>query len=598
MRRSAPKVLSAIIPAVSLGLLLLVQVSFAQGGSGGQNKGGNNGPSPQSNNQGSQQPSQNNQGPSTPGITGGGGGTMAIESVLFAYKALAEDAEKIAGSVRNNVTGKIVVIATPADFANLVQWRATMYQAKLLDDRAVSAIHSLTAINIPVSFDNVQKNVPKLGGPFIASPADVQALIQTLASIFAVNESLSASSGSLTTTPLTNLLAGQLRHAGSAVYVPSVYAPSLLRREDLQETFIGVRLQQLEADRQNAVIESQRYSQALADAQTILSTAAAQTSLSITSVSPTSGPPGTEVTIKGTNFGAAQLGSTVTFNGTAATVVTNWSPTTIVVKAPTPPPGGNITGNVVVTVGGKTSIGVNFTQAAAPGPPVAAAAPPKSYSADQIRDAADFMNSHQQTINLKVTALSSIVAAIDTFESSLLTGQTAPPTTSNQGNGQQSPNTGTPPGGPAASPAPPVQNNNNGGNPTGGNTANAPTPSTPNTTGSPLQQILPSDLLAHQIWNGAEVPADAQLDTLRILVVQTLESGGNQLTKSNLFLGSRIYFNGGAVATFGLYEIDGNLECGGFAYAYGGYAKDDDFRKAMAVFKTHPVGEIESSCRQ
>ena len=73
---------------------------------------------------------------------------------------------------------------------------------------------------------------------------------------------------------------------------------------------------------------------------------------SITSLSPTSGAVGTSVTIAGTNFGATQGTSTVTFNGTAGTP-TSWSATSIVV----PVPSGATTGNVVVTVGGVASNG-------------------------------------------------------------------------------------------------------------------------------------------------------------------------------------------------------------------------------------------------
>ena len=76
----------------------------------------------------------------------------------------------------------------------------------------------------------------------------------------------------------------------------------------------------------------------------------------ITSLSPTSGPVGTSVTITGTNFGATQGSSTVTFNGTAATP-TSWSATSIAVTVPA----GATTGNVVVTVGGVASNGMTFT---------------------------------------------------------------------------------------------------------------------------------------------------------------------------------------------------------------------------------------------
>ena len=74
----------------------------------------------------------------------------------------------------------------------------------------------------------------------------------------------------------------------------------------------------------------------------------------LTSLSPTSGPEGTLVTIVGANFGTAQ--GTVNFNGTAAPV-TSWSPSTIMVAVPA----GATSGNVVVTAGGVASNGVNFT---------------------------------------------------------------------------------------------------------------------------------------------------------------------------------------------------------------------------------------------
>jgi hypothetical protein len=86
---------------------------------------------------------------------------------------------------------------------------------------------------------------------------------------------------------------------------------------------------------------------------------------SITSLSPTSGVVGTSVTITGVNFGAAQGTSTVKFNGIAATP-TSWSATSIVA----PVPAGATTGNVVVTVGGVASNGVNFTVQTDTTPPV------------------------------------------------------------------------------------------------------------------------------------------------------------------------------------------------------------------------------------
>ncbi len=80
---------------------------------------------------------------------------------------------------------------------------------------------------------------------------------------------------------------------------------------------------------------------------------------SITNLSPSSGPVGAAVTITGTNFGATQGASTVTFNGRPATA-TSWSATSIAVLVPT----GATTGNVMITVAGVASNGVSFTVSA------------------------------------------------------------------------------------------------------------------------------------------------------------------------------------------------------------------------------------------
>ena len=76
----------------------------------------------------------------------------------------------------------------------------------------------------------------------------------------------------------------------------------------------------------------------------------------ISSLSPSSGPVGTAVTISGSNFGASPGTSTVTFNGVAATT-SNWSNTSITAAVPS----GASTGPVVVRVGGVASNGVTFT---------------------------------------------------------------------------------------------------------------------------------------------------------------------------------------------------------------------------------------------
>jgi RHS repeat-associated protein len=76
----------------------------------------------------------------------------------------------------------------------------------------------------------------------------------------------------------------------------------------------------------------------------------------ITSLSPASGSVDTPVAISGTNFGAAQNGSVVNFNGVLATV-TSWSNTSIVALVPD----GAASGNVTVRISGVTSNAASFT---------------------------------------------------------------------------------------------------------------------------------------------------------------------------------------------------------------------------------------------
>ena len=81
------------------------------------------------------------------------------------------------------------------------------------------------------------------------------------------------------------------------------------------------------------------------------------TAPTISSLTPNQGVVGASVTIAGTNFGASQGTSTVTFNGTSAGTASSWSATSIAINVPT----GATSGNVVVTVNGTASNGASFT---------------------------------------------------------------------------------------------------------------------------------------------------------------------------------------------------------------------------------------------
>jgi hypothetical protein len=98
-------------------------------------------------------------------------------------------------------------------------------------------------------------------------------------------------------------------------------------------------------------------------------------------------------------------------------------------------------------------------------------------------------------------------------------------------------------------------------------------------TSTPLQQILYADLLLHEL--GSSEPSSGVLKDVYLLSVHALESGGTQLTKTQLFLGARVFFSGGAVAAFTLVEYNGSILCSGISAGYRGYIKADDFGLAV-----------------
>src|SRR5262249_47915656 len=89
----------------------------------------------------------------------------------------------------------------------------------------------------------------------------------------------------------------------------------------------------------------------------------------VTSVSPTTGPVGTQVTINGSGFGSSQGSNSVTFNSGSASV-TSWSDTQIVATVPSTASAGPVR----VTVGGAGSNATVYF----PGPPpqLTGASPP------------------------------------------------------------------------------------------------------------------------------------------------------------------------------------------------------------------------------
>ena len=128
---------------------------------------------------------------------------------------------------------------------------------------------------------------------------------------------------------------------------------------------------------------------------------------SITSLNPTAGTEGTEVTISGSNFGATE--DTVTFNGTGVSTYTSWSDTRIVVEVPA----GATSGDVVVTVAGVASNGVSFTVTAS-GPTITSLNPTAGTEGTEVTISGSNFGATEDTVTFNGTGVSTYTSWSDT----------------------------------------------------------------------------------------------------------------------------------------------------------------------------------------
>jgi hypothetical protein len=322
-----------------------------------------------------------------------------------------------------------------------VALRVVLGQAGVIEQRVKYVTENIGPASFPCkSPPSAQRKKPNTGtanrnpqlasfGLTIASPADLQTLLQTLASLGAVNQTLSPAAGTLNDTSLINLVAGSL--PASRVFIPSVYPPGLIAT-DFGQSLIGTEILKLESQRRDLYAAADR-----------------------------------------------RLNDSV---------------------CQSDPSGLN-----------------------------------KSTLAE---------------LSAEVISASGLV---DSFETSLFSGQSASPAAA--ASAAPAPTTGTGTGA-SASATPP--------------TLTAPTTVSVGNVGAPLVQLLNADYMLRRLTAAKPVP------TYFFVTLHSLESGGNALTTSNLFSGSHVSFSGGAAATFAIYDDSGTFLCSGISYGYRGFIDAGD----------------------
>ena len=115
----------------------------------------------------------------------------------------------------------------------------------------------------------------------------------------------------------------------------------------------------------------------------------------------------------------------------------------------------------------------------------------------------------------------------------------------------------------------------------------AQTEGTPSAPPSHFASVLAADELARKIGFSATGAPDPNSPWHTLLWVKALESGGSVTKQSNIF-GSKTSFGGGAVDTYSVFGLDGDLVCAGNVYSFQQPVNVKDVQKAVNVPSPDP----------
>jgi hypothetical protein len=580
------------------------------------------------------------------GITAGSG---AIETTLFAYRALASDAEAVAREVAA-VTHrtKKVVIGTAADVAAFTQWRAIMGEAKVLEERASAlngrlqalpatyapalsllppSLHAIVTHSGSVAPGGTATLIAVVTNDLLAGPTVGEVVVTgSLPAGFTVT-GVAATGWTCDPAPNVRCRRSDVLAAGGSydpISIGIVLSSTLQMGASVTATVVVAGGGSLAVSSSDAIVIAARAPAGRGGVPDRLLQFNPGTSASTT---PAATPPASP-------FSAA-LGAIPTFIQLAQFLSTAFA-----VNQTLTPSQGSMTDAPLMNMVARhlraadvevyiPSVytprvlkGANLTdtylwraledleaQRRQLWTDIAAAARllnhanfvtlnPTKYTRDQVRSALLFAGEAQSFIN----SAQLVATSIDSFEASLFGGQAAAPAAASTG--------ATPAGmgAPAATGAAATGGAAGATGATGATGASASTATSPFTGtqaapqapsgtaltagqgGNILPQILAADLLARELWAGVALTAENfehLADAVDFLSLHSLESGGSQLTKTNVFYGTHIFFSGGAVMTFSLYEAKGEVVCSGFAYNYRGNVREKKYETTLRSGPAH-----------
>lgn len=112
-----------------------------------------------------------------------------------------------------------------------------------------------------------------------------------------------------------------------------------------------------------------------------------------------------------------------------------------------------------------------------------------------------------------------------------------------------------------------------------------------------IVSVLRADRVAQKLFSVGSPNGSTRWQYL--LLLQALESGGSVLHTSNLLVGTRVSFSGGAVDTYTIFHADGEVACSGNVYNFQAPVRTKDLDKAFrkrVLVNPSDVPELQSTC--
>lgn len=113
---------------------------------------------------------------------------------------------------------------------------------------------------------------------------------------------------------------------------------------------------------------------------------------------------------------------------------------------------------------------------------------------------------------------------------------------------------------------------------------------------SHLNTVMRADGLAQELGYDASNANAGDNSPWDVLWLKALESGGDVVASDNMLKGSKTNYTGGAVGTYALFHLNGELACSGVFYNLAGPVLLTDIPKFVDGSQTAPAGKLVGGC--